>query len=236
MDQSDQIGVCLYNVSTATLFEETPNKHIVDSGLEKGRTHSSIISVGAGTQYDAYVTIPDAFILLDADGILLSISEGHAQQENQSMQDTQIMYIPHLNGGVQGDYIVSSFRRWNAAGRYALHNLRVPQPNPNWIPHTLPPCLKANQGAIKLTLQRVKFERSGSNYIIRRKNSEHDISTVPPECHRAKPRITNAELRIINRHWVTPLEGEPGLPYIFEFVNVQPEPLGDELEDAMVFI
>ncbi|KAK0890522.1 hypothetical protein LTR91_016483 [Friedmanniomyces endolithicus] len=234
MDQSGPIGVCLYNVSAATLFEETPNKHIVDSGLEKGRAHSSIVSVDAGTQYDAYVTIPNSFDLQGADGILLSISEGHTHNDDHSMQDTQVMYIPRLScGTVEGDYIVSSFRRWNASGRDALHNLRAPQPNPNWmpgeIPHTLRPCLKANQGAIKLTLQRVRFERSGSNYIIRRKNPDHDISTVPPEHYRVRPRNVDDELRIINGHWVTPLEGEAGLPYVFDFVNERPEPVSDEL-------
>ncbi|KAK1080536.1 hypothetical protein LTR33_005466 [Friedmanniomyces endolithicus] len=232
MDQSDQISVCLYNVSTATLFEEIPDKHIVDSGFGKGRAHSSIVSVDAGTQYDAYVTIPGSLDLQGADGLLLSISEGHTQYEDHSMQDTQIMYIPRLSRGtVEGDYIVSSFRKWNASGRDALHNLRVPQPNRE-VPHTLRPCPNANQGTIKLTLQRVTFKRSGSNYIIRRKNPDHDISTVPPECYRAKPRIVDDELRIINRHWVTPLEGEAGLPCIFEFVNVQPEPPSDELYEA----
>ncbi|KAK0934015.1 hypothetical protein LTR48_001428 [Friedmanniomyces endolithicus] len=233
MDQSGPIGVCLHNVSTATLFDETPNKHIIDSGLEKARAHSSIISVDAGTQYDAYVTIPSSFDLQGADDILLSISEGHTHNDDHSMQDTQTMYIPRHNGGVEGDYIVSSFRKWNASGRDALHNLRVPQPNANRklgeVPHTLRPCLKANQGAIKVTLQRVNFKRSGSNYIIRRKNPDHDISTVPPECYRAKPRIVDDELRIINRHWVTPLEGEPGLPYVFEFVNERPDPVSDEM-------
>ncbi|KAK0253540.1 hypothetical protein B0A54_16128 [Friedmanniomyces endolithicus] len=241
MDHSDQISVCLYNVSTDRLFEESRNDHIAGLGDNESRAYSSIISVDAGTQYDAYVTIPDTFVLQGAGGILLSISEGHTHNEDHSMQDTQIMYIPRLScGTVEGDYIVSSFRRWNASGRDALHDLRVPQPNPDRkpgaAPHTLRPCLKANQGAIKVTLQRVTFKRSGSNYIIRRKNPDHDISTVPPECYRAKPRIVNDELRIINQHWVTPLEGEPGLPYVFEFVNVQPEPLSDELDEAEALI
>ncbi len=72
-----------------------------------------------------------------------------------------------------------SFRSERNADPLALANWM-----PGEIPHTLRPCLKANQGAIKLTLQRVRFERSGSNYIIRRKNPDHDISTVPPEHYR----------------------------------------------------
>ncbi|KAK1066090.1 hypothetical protein LTR74_007481 [Friedmanniomyces endolithicus] len=237
MDNSSLPSVCLYNVSADRLFEESRNDRVVGLGGNDGRAHSSIISVRAGTQYDAYVTIPGQFDLQGADGILLSISEGHAQNEDHSMQDTQVMYIPRLScETVEGDYIVSSFRRWNASGRDALHNLKVPQLNckspyrtPGAAPRTLRPCPNANQGAIKLTVLRVNFKRSGSNYIIRRKNPDHDISTVPPECYRAKPRIVDDELRIINRHWVTPLEGEAGLPYVFEFVNERPDPVSDEM-------
>ncbi|KAK0303515.1 hypothetical protein LTR01_008070 [Friedmanniomyces endolithicus] len=259
MAHSDHPSVCLYNVATDTLIDETPNDHIVGLEDSEGRAHSSIIRVDAGTQYDAYVTIPDGFDLQGADGVLLSISEGHTQCGDHSTENTQVMYIPSLNGGVEGDYIVSSFRRWNVVGRDALHNLKVPQANgqSHIIPlpasdaaepfppadqtsgvenYTLRPCLNANQGAIRLTLQRVNFKRSGSNYIIRRKNPDHDISTVPREYYRAKPRIVDDELRIINRHWVTPLEGKAGLPYVFEFVNVQPEPVSDELDGAMVRI
>ncbi|KAK0933046.1 hypothetical protein LTR29_015358 [Friedmanniomyces endolithicus] len=238
MAHSDHPSVCLYNIATDTLIDESPNDHIVGLEDSEGRAHSSIIRVDAGTQYDAYVTIPDGFDLQGADGVLLSISEGHTHNEDHSTQDTQIMYIPRLNSGVEGGYIVSSFRRWNAVGRDALHNLKVPQPNPNQTPgtapHTLRPCLNANQGAIRLTLQRVNFKRSGSNYIIRRKNPDHDISTVPPEHYRAKPRVVDDELRIVNRHWVTPLKGKAGLSYVFEFVDVRPEPVSDELDEAMV--
>ncbi|KAK0251410.1 hypothetical protein B0A54_09340 [Friedmanniomyces endolithicus] len=240
MAHSDHPSVCLYNVATDTLIDETPNDHIVGLEDSEGRAHSSIIRVDAGTQYDAYVTIPDGFDLQGADGVLLSISEGHTQCGDHSTENTQVMYIPSLNGGVEGDYIVSSFRRWNVVGRDALHNLRVPQANADQTSgvenYTLRPCLNANQGAIRLTLQRVNFKRSGSNYIIRRKNPDHDISTVPREYYRAKPRIVDDELRIINRHWVTPLEGKAGLPYVFEFVIVQPEPVSDELDGAMVRI
>ncbi len=44
-----------------------------------------------------------------------------------------------------------------------------------------------------------------------------------------RPRNVDDELRIINGHWVTPLEGEAGLPYVFDFVNERPEPVSDEL-------
>ena len=51
-----------------------------------------------------------------------------------------------------------------------------------------------------------------------------------------RPRNVDDELRIINGHWVTPLEGKAGLPYVFQFVNVRPEPVSDELDGAMVRI
>ncbi|TKA79837.1 hypothetical protein B0A55_02781 [Friedmanniomyces simplex] len=205
---SNQLRVCLRNVQTSTPFAETLNENVVSLDGFGGRAHSSLICEDAGIQYDVSITITRYFDLQGADGLMLAVFEGNAQTDDHSMKDTQKLYLPrHSSGNVEGKYVVATFRKWSTSGRDTLQDLKIPQPNgtvprislhpqlnadtpliadhtPGGEPYSLRPCLNGHQGAITVTLQRVKFQRSSTNYIIRRSNTEHDMSTVPPECHR----------------------------------------------------
>ncbi|KAK5676846.1 hypothetical protein LTS10_010610 [Elasticomyces elasticus] len=144
------------------------------------------------------------------------------------MTDTQHLYIPcDRRGSVAGKYVVSGFRRWNKAGKEEYEDFETPAANTDRMldidTYQLRECFNGHLGAITITLQRVKFQKRCGNYIIRRSDPNHDISTVPPECHRTAPRTTDGELRVINRNWVTPSQGEAGEPFVFEFMNTFPE-------------
>ncbi|KAK3111511.1 hypothetical protein LTR53_013164 [Teratosphaeriaceae sp. CCFEE 6253] len=141
------------------------------------------------------------------------------------MTDTQMLYVPRQEDGTAaGKSVLSSFTKWSNSGRDNIQDFATPEPSGHLRPglpsYTIRRCANGHQGAITVTLQRVNDERRSGNYIIRRSDPSHDISTVPPEFYRTKPHDANGVLRIINHHWVTPLAGEPGLPYVFEFMNV----------------
>ncbi|KAK5703182.1 hypothetical protein LTR97_004131 [Elasticomyces elasticus] len=164
------------------------------TGLDMNK-HSALTCERTARKYRVWIRISEHFELHGADGDVFSVSEGHedATVEND-MTNTQILYVPcKEDGTIAGEYEVEGFRRWSRAGRHEFEELRV------------------------------KFQKRSGKYIIRRSNPDYDTSTVPPECYRTAPRSFGRDLRVINRHWVTPLDGEQGKPIVFEFMNSPPE-------------
>ncbi|KAK3629940.1 hypothetical protein LTR56_008821 [Elasticomyces elasticus] len=209
-----------------SFIPEFLNTYVTGLDLNK---HSVLICDRTAQKYRAWVRISEHFELHGADGIVLSISEGQkdATAEND-MTNTQILYVPYREDGtIAGEYEVEGFRRWSRAGRDEFEELAMPRMNGDCTHggalYGLRDCANGHYGAVTITIQRVKFEKRCTDYIIRRSYLDYDTSTIPPECYRTAPRSYGRDLRVINRHWVTPLAGEQGKPIIFEFMNSPPE-------------
>ncbi|KAK5719654.1 hypothetical protein LTR17_015281 [Elasticomyces elasticus] len=207
-------------------MSEFLNTHVTGLDIRK---HSALICEKSGQKYRVWVRISDHFELHGADGIVLSISEGQEDATAEhDMTNTQMLYIPsEEDGNIAGEHELEGFRRWSRAGRDEFEELVMPGMNGDCTPggglYELRECANGHYGAVTITIQRVKFEKRCGNYIIRRSDPDYDTSTVPPECYRTAPRSYGRDLRVINRHWVTPLEGEQGKPIVFEFMNSPPE-------------
>ncbi|KAK5700119.1 hypothetical protein LTR17_023194 [Elasticomyces elasticus] len=207
-------------------LSEFLNTHVTGLNVRKD---SALICERSGRKYRVWVRISEHFELHGADGIVLSISEGHEDAtEEHDMTNTQILYVPcKEDGTVAGEYEVEGFRRWSRAGRDNFDQLVTPRMNDDCTSggelYELRDCANGHYGAITITIQRVNFQKRSGNYIIRRSNPDYDTSTVPPECYRTKLHSYGRDLRVINRHWVTPLDDEQGKPIVFEFMNSPPE-------------